>query len=1323
MSRNPFVGPRPYRQDEPLFGRDAEAALLVDILVGSRVVVIQSPSGAGKSSLLEALLKPLLRERGFRLTPTCRVAWRDGGDTIPPWPGVQNPLLADACLQLLGGADVGGDLRHAVDRIEGSSEAGLEEDQGLVLVFDQCEKLFQRQRTVRSEAVLRGFFAQVADVLRHPRRIALFALRHEYRSALDGYAGLVPTGFGNTYTLDFLRCPQAREVLEKTFASRGVEVGPEAVALLVDEQRRLGTNPSCTSRTHPSTPVEDLSVFVEPLHLQAHGFRLWHWLEQQNHGHAPGRVDAGTLSGMPSVADALGDYYDETVKSVAAEARTRERDLRDWIGSELIDPSGIRRLTTKPPPGGRKATQALERLYLVRSEARNDAVWLELSHDRLAEPARARNLRRLHEFQRRAVSYAETHFEELLVDGKDLERAVAWAKANPDEINEDDSRLLADSQEAERKAARGRRQRTQLALGVLGVLVVILAGLVALSFRLNRLNNEASAARERADQALLASRSHALSQRALDLSSAGPTSDTAMLLAVQAGRFARQHMETATTSAGSGAGALAPAEPSALFQLALSVTDAAARHPASGYGSRLLGEVPGVAAAAADASGELVATGDSKGGVAVWRRTAAGWQSEGQWVGPGSGQAIGQLAMDPQGLWLAALTKVDEQAQRGGDLWLLRRVRGALSPEGSASLASGITAVAVDVDESRALIVVSGDTKGHLVVRTRAAGSRSWASQPLAPALGDKGVNAIVIGSSHRTLAAAGWGRICLWRGVDWRGGEAPRSEELIDGGEPEFARVRALALTADERELWAVGDILPQDRREAVVGTVANWDVSRAPGRLGVTYPTAEVMSTLALARGGRTVVAGALHSGSIRLWTGSVAGPPLRAHEGGTVALFDSPPGGFLSVGKDDMARLWLPPPPALRCPGGIVAGGWVGGIATLGSAGPDQVAVALTTAKGEARLDVVPMRDSELLGDAPRDGVCSPPRWTPIGGSRTAGSGQRTRWQRIPFAPDSGSWSVAVGTTDNRIVVYRVVDRALADAPQLTRFAWSAPARPADALAFVPGGERLLAASDAGIDVLRVAGTGLRSESLIAPPSTAGPARAGMRVTTLAANGSWIAAGSASPGVVWLWPASTLDAGPGASVPRELRLPKGEESDVRVVALSADGHHVAAGLSDGKVALWEIALGGDARLSRAGGGTVNALAFSPEGDLLAAASRDGVLRQWELGFEGDGHPADIGRLGTWVLESRVADGAIGALAFTPDGRAILTGGAGNAWRATQNMAGLFRDLCTLAGRNLTRREWLEFVSEDAESYQCTCPQFGPGSGIEACPARGAP
>jgi hypothetical protein len=1327
MSGNPFVGPRPYRQDEPLFGRDAEAELLVDLLIGARVLVIQSPSGAGKSSLLEALLKPLVRERGFRLTPTCQVSWREHGDTLAPALPSLNPLVKDACLQLLGQERVTGDpgLRDVVAHLEGGPAGTPEDDQGLLLVFDQCEKLFQRSRTVRSEALLRGFFGQVSEVLRHPRRIAVFALRHEYRAALDAYAGLVPTGFSNTYTLDFLRCPQAQEVLEKTFASRGVEVTREAVAVLLNEQRRLVATRSLAAGTHAAIQPDDLSVFVEPLHLQAHGFRLWHWLEVRHEGRVPGRVDAGDLAGMPSVADALGDYYDETVKSVAAESRARERDLRDWIGCELIDPSGVRRLTSKPPPGGAKATQALERLYLVRSEARNDVVWLELSHDRLAEPARERNLRRLQDFQRRAASYAQTHFVELLLDGKDLERAVAWKQANPDEVNEDDNRLLTDSQQAEREAARGRRRRTQLALGVLCTLVAILAGLVALSIRLNTLRNEAREARERADQALLASRSHAMSQRALDLSTAGPASDTAMLLAVQAERYARQHMKTVTTPNDSGAGALAPAQPSALFQLALSVTDAAVRHPPSGFSSRLLGEVPGVSAAAADATGVLAATGDNSGGVGLWRRTAGGWEPEARWVVPGSGQAIGQVAMDPQGLWLAALTRGDEARQPGGDLWVLRHVPGSLSAEGSASLASGVTAVAVKADASLGPVVVTGDAAGQVVVRWRVAGPGSWTAQPLAPAPGDTSVNAVVVGSSLRTVAAASSGRIRLWRGIVGRGGQAAVSEELVVGaGEPEFAQVRALALTADERELWAAGDILRQDSRDAAVDTVAKWDISRGPGRFVEAHPVAEVLSTLALIGGGRTVAAGALHSGSIRMWTGAAAGPPMRAHQGGTVALLDVPPEGFLSVGTDGMARLWLPPLAARHCPAGIKVGDWVGGIATLGTGGPNGVAVALTTTKGDARLEAVPVRGPELLG-AERDGVCSAPTLTPIEGSKAGGAGQGTRWRRMPFAADSASRSVAVGTstTDNRVVVYRVADRGAA-APELTRLAWSVRgARPANALSFTPGGERLLAASETGIDVLRLAGSTLLGERPIVPPRIVGPAREDVNVTALAASGSWIAAGTSSPGVVWLWPTSMLDAGAAAATPREFRLPAGEKSEVRVVAFSPDGQHLAAGLNDGRVALWETALGGDARLSRASGGSVNTVAFSPEGDILAAASRDGVVRQWELGFEHEGHPADIGRLRTWVLESRVNDGAISALAFTPDGRSILSGGGGNVWRATPNMAGLFRDLCTLAGRNLTRSEWVEFVSDDPGSYECTCPQFGPGRGILSCPGTGTP
>ena len=63
--QNPFVGPRSIHHGEPLYGRTAEVRALFDLLQARRIVVLHSPSGAGKSSLVQAGLIPRLKEARF----------------------------------------------------------------------------------------------------------------------------------------------------------------------------------------------------------------------------------------------------------------------------------------------------------------------------------------------------------------------------------------------------------------------------------------------------------------------------------------------------------------------------------------------------------------------------------------------------------------------------------------------------------------------------------------------------------------------------------------------------------------------------------------------------------------------------------------------------------------------------------------------------------------------------------------------------------------------------------------------------------------------------------------------------------------------------------------------------------------------------------------------------------------------------------------------------------------------------------------------------------------------------------------------------------
>ena len=70
---NPYVGPRAFTAGERLFGRDRELADLVDLVIAERIVLLHAPSGAGKSSLLQAGLTPRLRAEGLVVLPVARV--------------------------------------------------------------------------------------------------------------------------------------------------------------------------------------------------------------------------------------------------------------------------------------------------------------------------------------------------------------------------------------------------------------------------------------------------------------------------------------------------------------------------------------------------------------------------------------------------------------------------------------------------------------------------------------------------------------------------------------------------------------------------------------------------------------------------------------------------------------------------------------------------------------------------------------------------------------------------------------------------------------------------------------------------------------------------------------------------------------------------------------------------------------------------------------------------------------------------------------------------------------------------------------------------
>lgn len=77
-SLNPYVGPRAFEPEDErlgrkLYGRRREARKLVELLIAERIALLHSPSGAGKTSLIQTELRSALLKAGFDVLPVIRV--------------------------------------------------------------------------------------------------------------------------------------------------------------------------------------------------------------------------------------------------------------------------------------------------------------------------------------------------------------------------------------------------------------------------------------------------------------------------------------------------------------------------------------------------------------------------------------------------------------------------------------------------------------------------------------------------------------------------------------------------------------------------------------------------------------------------------------------------------------------------------------------------------------------------------------------------------------------------------------------------------------------------------------------------------------------------------------------------------------------------------------------------------------------------------------------------------------------------------------------------------------------------------------------------
>jgi hypothetical protein len=338
---NPYQGPREFGRNDKLPNREREARELTDRVVAERVVLLHSPSGAGKTSLVEAAVVKELADEGFVPTPRLRVNLppRDGADYNPYVHSLVTYLLSEP-----NGPEPSTDmsLREAIERWRESQFpfGHTDHDPPTVLIIDQLEEILVIDPT--DWDAKEQFFREVGSLLRKEPIWALLSMREDYMGGLDRYTRFLPGLLRSRYRLDYLNHDEAKLAMTLPAKEQHVEFDPKAADALVDKLtlvqiQRPGRSPETVT-----------APYVEPFHLQVVCRQMWKKI-RADRGNDFLTIEVEDVRKAADIDRALTVYFGDTVASVVQRTKADERKIRDWFESDLITEQNLRGQTLSGP--------------------------------------------------------------------------------------------------------------------------------------------------------------------------------------------------------------------------------------------------------------------------------------------------------------------------------------------------------------------------------------------------------------------------------------------------------------------------------------------------------------------------------------------------------------------------------------------------------------------------------------------------------------------------------------------------------------------------------------------------------------------------------------------------------------------------------------------------------------------------------------------------------------------------------------------------------------------------------------------------------------
>lgn len=386
LDRHRYPGVRSFQEPDAarFFGRPKAAEELLLRVLSVRLLLQFAPSGAGKTSLLNAGLFPRLRPHGClpadvrlnrpeeSLVEAVARSLRDAAVRS----GIDDPVIpakADDVWDLLAGTQVWTrDLLLLTP----------------VLVFDQFEEVF----TLRDEAFRRRFAREIGALSRGRHDAApadaadaaapdvkiIISLREEYLGSLEEMTVAIPELFRERLRLSPLTNAEAREAIVEPARLAGDWLSPP---FEFDEACLNGLIDFIDG-------VSERIHLIEPLTLQLVCQRAEAIAAARANGGAPPALTFADFGGPAGLETLVHHYYSGELDKLPDRA-TRRRAVA-MFEEGLLDPSGkrlmleqdeIRRQYGLEEP----ALGALVESRLLRREPRNESIFYEISHDRLTD--------------------------------------------------------------------------------------------------------------------------------------------------------------------------------------------------------------------------------------------------------------------------------------------------------------------------------------------------------------------------------------------------------------------------------------------------------------------------------------------------------------------------------------------------------------------------------------------------------------------------------------------------------------------------------------------------------------------------------------------------------------------------------------------------------------------------------------------------------------------------------------------------------------------------------------------------------------------------